>query len=884
MAQGEALGKNDLFQSDAFTDAIKGAETLLNVIKLTKEEIKGSLSAQKEFVSTFKAKSFDDVKRLNAELKQTSDLIKMKQQLEVAELKVLQQQQTLEQANIRTSIEKNKLTREQLRAENDLTKAIENESKANKKAEQSLRQLNGEYKKGVQALAAVKQQLKELEFTGRTGGKVYKALSQEFAELDKRVRGAETSVGEFQRNVGNYASGFNPLRNSINQLTREMPAFANSVQTGFMAISNNIPAFFDAISGIKKANAELRAQGEPTKSVLSQLGSALFSWGTALSVGVTLLTVYGKEIVVFVGDLIKGKDAVKAVNEALAETYANSTKLIEREIEALLDLQVARKQITEDEKNAILINNKLKKETTERNQEFIKQQKKLRAELLGIEEGRTFGVIPLPDQNITKGYYDGVKKLRAAADKDIERLNIEAQAKLEAMRIKSSESERTSAGKNRQARTKELEDLYADEARIIALTNKLKADAVEDEYQRSLNALEADNLNEIKAIKASKARAETKHQALLALELDFYRKRADLQMKMIMELQADQQKYQDEASAKIEKELTERLAKEAKIRHDAQLVRIYANDKDAKKELEAKIAAIEEERDVLLTNAHLTEDEVYIIKYEAQKKIDDLNKAYTKSRIDTAIDEANKLVAIADKWMKMRFEKRKDYLDREIDLNKSAIEQQQRLAERGLANTLAFEQEKSAKLQLERKRLQEQEIKQQKRLAFYNLLSGYAKTEPATALQRAILETTLAELVAGNFIDGTENVERDLKGNKVHNGTDGYVIAVDGNERIFNPKQNAKIGDISNDEAAQILADYQTGKLFNYGDDIRTITPSANIMIDLSGTNEMLSKVLRAIEDKPVNHTNLTNLGDVIETQIVSGVKKILVHKRQRRI
>jgi hypothetical protein len=206
------------------------------------------------------------------------------------------------------------------------------------------------------------------------------------------------------------------------------------------------------------------------------------------------------------------------------------------------------------------------------------------------------------------------------------------------------------------------------------------------------------------------------------------------------------------------------------------------------------------------------------------------------------------------------------------------------LAERGLANTLAFEQEKSAKLQLERKRLQEQEIKQQKRLAFYNLLSGYAKTEPATALQRAILETTLAELVAGNFIDGTENVERDLKGNKVHNGTDGYVIAVDGNERIFNPKQNAKIGDISNDEAAQILADYQTGKLFNYGDDIRTITPSANIMIDLSGTNEMLSKVLRAIEDKPVNHTNLTNLGDVIETQIVSGVKKILVHKRQRRI
>ena len=198
---------------------------------------------------------------------------------------------------------------------------------------------------------------------------------------------------------------------------------------------------------------------------------------------------------------------------------------------------------------------------------------------------------------------------------------------------KAAEQER----KVREKRQKALEDLYKDEARIIALTNKLKADAVEDDYQRSLAALEADNLNEIKAIKASKSRAETKHQALLALELDFYRKRAELQMKMIMELQAEQDKYQDEATARIEKELTERLAKETKIRHDAQLVRIYQNDKDAKKELEAKIAAIEEERDVLLKNAHLTEDEVYIIKYEAQKKIDDLEQAYSKKRIDGAI-------------------------------------------------------------------------------------------------------------------------------------------------------------------------------------------------------------------------------------------------------
>lgn len=918
MAEGKALGKNDLFESDAFNDAIKGADALLNIIRETNKEIKLSLAAQKEFVSAFKPKSFDDVKKLNNELRQTSDLIKMKQQLEVAELKVQQQQQALEQAAIRTAIEKNKLTREQLRAENDLSKAIDAETKANQRAEQQLRQTNGEYKRGVQALAAVKQQLKELEFTGRTNGKLFKALSQEFTELDKRVRGAETSVGEFQRNVGNYAGAWNGLGNSINQLSREMPAFANSISTGFMAISNNLPQLFDEINKIKKANVELAKSGQPTTSAFKQVLSGIFSWQTALSVGVTLLTLYGAKMIDFIGNLFSAEAAFKDGAEAIDA----NTKSIERNKEALIDLQnqVDAMIVKELEMDGVLNDLDLARDAAykayQKNLDDIQKlreqaaddQIKAASQSISDEEDRVeflaklgreevAGVVAITmKKGITrKDFSDEELKLLQstnsklfglqsqydrAEEKAAELLNQTLALSKKEFDKKAAEQER----KVREKRQKALEDLYKDEARIIALTNKLKADAVEDDYQRSLAALEADNLNEIKAIKASKSRAETKHKALLALELDFYRKRAELQMKMIMELQAEQDKYQDEATAKIEKELTERLAKEAKIRHDAQLVRIYQNDKDAKKELEAKIAAIEEERDILLKNAHLTEDEVYIIKYEAQKKIDDLEQAYSKKRIDGAIDEANKLVAIADRWIKARFEKRKEYLDREIDLNKSAIEQQQRLAERGLANTLAFEQSKAAKLQLERKRLQEQEIKQQKRVAFYNLLSGYAKTEPATALQRAILETTLAELVAGSFIDGTENVERDLSGNKVHNGKDGYVIAVDGDERIFNPKQNAKIGDISNDEAAQILSDYQSGKLFNYGDVTQPIINVPNQHIDLRSTNNLLLEVKRAIENKPVNHTNLSNLGDVIETQITAGVKRVLIHKRQRRI
>jgi len=85
-------------------------------------------------------------------------------------------------------------------------------------------------------------------------------------------------------------TGFNPLSNSIAQLGREMPAFTNSVQTGFMAISNNIPALFDAVKGINALNAAAVAAGQPVQSVGKQIASAIFSWNTAISLGITLTT------------------------------------------------------------------------------------------------------------------------------------------------------------------------------------------------------------------------------------------------------------------------------------------------------------------------------------------------------------------------------------------------------------------------------------------------------------------------------------------------------------------------------------------------------------------------------------------------------------------
>ena len=100
-------------------------------------------------------------------------------------------------------------------------------------------------------------------------------------------------------NVGNYAYNQNALNLSFAQLTREMPAFANSIQTGFMALSNNIPMFIDQVQAAKRGIQQMTAEGQKAPSMLSVLAKSIFSFQSLISIGVTALTIYGAKIVEF---------------------------------------------------------------------------------------------------------------------------------------------------------------------------------------------------------------------------------------------------------------------------------------------------------------------------------------------------------------------------------------------------------------------------------------------------------------------------------------------------------------------------------------------------------------------------------------------------------
>lgn len=169
------------------------------------------------------------------------------------------------------------------------------------------------------SLAALKDEYIRLGKAAREGIGGTDLLAK-ISKLNAEVSKAEQSMGVFSRNVGNYKSGFNGLSNSINQVAREMPNFAQSATIGFMALSNNLPILADEIQRVRQANALLVADGKPTVSVFKQIATSIFSWQSALITVISLSVIYAKEIVNF----FKGISAASAEAKKSNDEYVKS--------------------------------------------------------------------------------------------------------------------------------------------------------------------------------------------------------------------------------------------------------------------------------------------------------------------------------------------------------------------------------------------------------------------------------------------------------------------------------------------------------------------------------------------------------------------------------
>ena len=170
-----------------------------------------------------------------------------------------------------------------------------------------------EMSQALTRMRAVYKNMSDAEREGAQGQTMLKNIES----LDTKIKELDASMGVHTRNVGNYASGFNMLGFQIQQVARELPSLAYGPQIFFPAISNNLPMLADEIARAKKSVDELKKAGQTFTPVWKQIASSIFSWQTLLVAGVTVLTLYGKEITNWVASLFKGKTTIDASAAAL---------------------------------------------------------------------------------------------------------------------------------------------------------------------------------------------------------------------------------------------------------------------------------------------------------------------------------------------------------------------------------------------------------------------------------------------------------------------------------------------------------------------------------------------------------------------------------------
>lgn len=201
---------------------------------------------------------------------------------------------------------------EQLKiARSDASREVRTQIKIHNAATGSLNELRQELIRMKDAYADMSAEMRN----SSKGANLIASIQQAHKEISE----IEQSMGVFSRNVGNYASGFNGLNMSVQQIVRELPSAAMGLNTFFLAISNNIPVLADEIKRAKAANEELKASGKKGIPIWKQVASSLFSWQSALIVGITLLTTHGDKVGEWVSSLFKAKDDIAPLSAATSE-------------------------------------------------------------------------------------------------------------------------------------------------------------------------------------------------------------------------------------------------------------------------------------------------------------------------------------------------------------------------------------------------------------------------------------------------------------------------------------------------------------------------------------------------------------------------------------
>lgn len=971
---GDKIEYSDLFSPDTFSKAVDGINSIKVAFEGLSNEFKQILVEQKQFQEGFKVKSYDDIVKLNKSLDDSVKTIK-----EYTATQEAVKQSEIELAKIRAA--NAKALQEEEKAKQQ---AIRTEKLSNSQKEKQL----SLYQKESQRLNELRKAYKELALAGRENGVVAKGLIQDIQQLDAKLKKVDASVGQFQRNVGNYtgaldtfrtgvtnilgaagigvglAEGFNFLKDSVGEFSKvesslknlqaitgvsnkDLEFFAENAEKLGINVKGGAQAVVEAYKLIGSAKPELlenkdalnavtesaillsQAAGLELPDAATRLTDALNQYSASADQAGKFTDVlaagakFGAAEVPQVTDaLLKFGVAAKSSNISIQESVGAIELLAEKGLkgaeagtalrnvfsklsaakalprEAIKELEAAGVNIEKLSDNSLSLNERLK--------ELSKIQGDATAitKVFGLEN-KTAGEILISNlprlQSLTTAVDTAGSALEQASINtdtfEQKQLRLENTLK----NVKAAFGEFIVNGINEaidgfdilsgkttlfEQSLKKLQATFDQQAENL-VKNNLQFEAQANFQRQALEILKDENLslaekNEKLIILQRQVNALTnavlKNKKPQQESIDATNEETDSIDRNTKAVSNNTKAKKEQSTGSFEDAI--RKQNEELNKDQEELDFKYAQDK---KERDAKQR--EEDFDAALKEA----DRLLALEEETNKKAAEDKKKAKEDELKDLADLAQKTLQIAEKEIKDKEKLREDALNKEIEDREKNVERQRELADKGLQNTLAFEEQRLAEAERRKEDEAKKSLKREKTLAFFKLFAANAEKDPNTALQKTIVETLLADAVAGAFFKGTEKVSDDLKGNKVHNGRDGYVVAVDGSERVLTGEQNKMIGNMSNEDLAKLANDYQNGLLPKYAitDSMSTISTAQNMvnsaqLHQLVSLNKNIEDLKQTIINKKEVGIAIDNFGNVLRTEIENGVKRVEIIKNNK--
>ena len=826
---------NDLVKGDPFGKLIKEGEQLIIVYEKMGQALRDAMAGTKVQGSGNPAT-----------LKEAEDYQKLIDKI----------------AQYEAQLEKTKKAKEKLTVETAKAKIEQQEyDKAIKETAKDELGLISAYQKESKTLNDMRKQYKDLVLTQGEHAKGTKDLLTNITALDTKLKKVDATVGQHQRNVGNYASSLGDVKSGLLEIGQamglafgvtEIISFGKESVTAFLEAEKNATDLKNAVKGNSIVLDKLIKQSETLQD------TSIFS-DDDIQIAQKQLSIYGltsKQVEDLTPKIV---DFASKMGYDLATATDKAIGAINGQTKGLKESGLQFKDTGDRLENYNLLTKKFNTfqgASAEALETTIGKAKRLGnawdniKESIGeylVNQGAdlldnfdvVFGKTTARELALSKQIQKDLKIQDAVNKEHLAQIESGEKSKTEIILNNSKYIAGLYAIRGKQQTYEQQQNIDAQIKQLTKFNNEL----------RTLGNKEINNWEEKEEKKADKTKDVDKEiDDERKRHLDEYNKWADNENKNI-----------DEAEAKKKKQLKDLKTLEAKDYQEAQKMALDMQEKsDKDKEDDAK-----------------------------------KEKARQKQERENAIAQTEMLYDVWKEGQERKNTERIEYIDHELEQSKSAIEIQAELASRGMENTLAFEMKKQA--DLEKARVQELErqkkvAKQQEALelslAFLKAYETYISQDMKSgqALLRASADIFSAKLlskaISGSAFEGVE----DTGPGGTLDAQGGMLWKLHPHEGVVNAENNKKykgaVGALNDGRLEGWAMDNIFKPQFNSGIEVADISKAEQVgnSITKALLNEM-KDLKNVIKNKPENTSSIDNLGNVTKRMVENGLSKTLIKK-----